>query len=107
MKCKCGGDTRVVDSRIVEGGLRRRRLCLDCGFRFSTLETVLEEKPKEPKPSKNKSNYTAKEVVDQIRKKKLQARRAVEDVRYAKEDADVFDDFYLDFDEESEWTSNL
>lgn len=35
-------DTRVVDSRLSQGGLsiRRRRECLKCRFRFSTLEEV-------------------------------------------------------------------
>ncbi|MBW2988410.1 transcriptional regulator NrdR [Candidatus Woesearchaeota archaeon] len=37
----CGfGDTRVVDSRIAEGGsaIRRRRECTKCGGRFTTYE---------------------------------------------------------------------
>lgn len=35
-------DSRVVDSRIVDDGasIRRRRLCSNCGKRFSTLETT-------------------------------------------------------------------
>ncbi|WP_083701792.1 transcriptional regulator NrdR [Tersicoccus sp. Bi-70] len=35
-------DSRVVDSRIVDEGasIRRRRLCSNCGKRFSTLETT-------------------------------------------------------------------
>lgn len=38
----CGASTKVVDSRIsMEGaGIRRRRKCLDCEFRFSTLEEL-------------------------------------------------------------------
>jgi len=37
---KCGGDTTVADSRRSEAGdsVRRRRRCLECNFRFSTLE---------------------------------------------------------------------
>ena len=33
-------DTKVVDSRLAQGGMgiRRRRQCLKCGFRFSTVE---------------------------------------------------------------------
>lgn len=40
MKCPhCGNSrSRVVDSREVEGGIRRRRLCLGCNKRFTTLE---------------------------------------------------------------------
>ncbi len=35
-------DTKVIDSRLTLGGfaIRRRRECLKCGFRFSTLEEV-------------------------------------------------------------------
>lgn len=35
-------DTRVIDSRLSQGGMsiRRRRECLKCRFRFSTLEEV-------------------------------------------------------------------
>lgn len=42
MKCpKCEADTRVVDSRPREdGSIFRRRECLECRFRFSSLETV-------------------------------------------------------------------
>jgi transcriptional repressor NrdR len=44
MKCPfCGfGDSRVVDSRDIEGGesIRRRRECPSCGQRFSTYERL-------------------------------------------------------------------
>ena len=105
MRCKCGGDTRVVDARVLENGVRRRRLCMDCGFRFSTLESVLPEKVKEPKPTKNKSPFTPKEVAEQIRKKKLTARRGVEDTLIAREDADIFND--VEDAEDIQWTSSL
>ena len=37
-------DTKVVDSRLAEEGnaVRRRRECLDCGYRFTTFERVEE-----------------------------------------------------------------
>ncbi len=39
MKCpKCSGDTRVRDSRPLPDSVSRRRECLVCGFRFSTVE---------------------------------------------------------------------
>lgn len=40
-------DTRVIDSRLGEGGeyVRRRRNCPDCKARFSTLERVVLEMP--------------------------------------------------------------
>jgi transcriptional repressor NrdR len=35
----CGfEDSKVIDSRASEGGIRRRRQCLACGQRFSTIE---------------------------------------------------------------------
>ena len=33
-------DSKVVDSRDVGDGIRRRRECLQCGFRFTTFERV-------------------------------------------------------------------
>lgn len=42
MKCPfCGvEDTKVVDSRPVDGRKRRRRECTSCGKRFTTYESV-------------------------------------------------------------------
>ena len=40
---KCGKETRVIDSRDAETGVRRRRVCDDCGYRFTTLEITLEQ----------------------------------------------------------------
>ncbi len=38
-------DTRVIDSRIARQGLsiRRRRECVSCGHRFSTVEEIIRE----------------------------------------------------------------
>ncbi len=45
MRCpNCGfQDDKVVDSRAVRdgAGVRRRRVCLGCGFRFTTYESVI------------------------------------------------------------------
>lgn len=39
MACpKCGGSSKVKDSRPGPDGLRRRRRCLDCDFRWTTYE---------------------------------------------------------------------
>ncbi len=47
MRCpKCSHDeTRVIDSRVSSDGrgIRRRRECEKCEFRFSTQETILRE----------------------------------------------------------------
>ena len=42
MNCPyCGyHDSKVIDSRDVEGGIRRRRQCLNCSSRFTTYERV-------------------------------------------------------------------
>ncbi|MBM4410286.1 MAG: transcriptional repressor NrdR [Chloroflexi bacterium] len=42
MKCPfCGhASTKVIDSRAVEAGIRRRRRCESCGERFSTQEQM-------------------------------------------------------------------
>ncbi len=39
MNCvKCGRDTTVLDTRMIESFLRRRRECAHCKHRFSTYE---------------------------------------------------------------------
>ena len=42
MRCPfCGrGESRVIDSREVDEGVRRRRRCLDCDNRFNTYERL-------------------------------------------------------------------
>lgn len=42
MQCPhCGyEDSKVTDSRTVNGIVRRRRQCLDCAFRFTTFERI-------------------------------------------------------------------
>ena len=42
MRCPfCGeDDTKVIDSRSIEGRKKRRRMCIVCGKRFTTFETV-------------------------------------------------------------------
>ena len=44
LKCpKCGDDqSYVIDSRSVDGGIRRRRECLMCGTRYTTYESAKE-----------------------------------------------------------------
>ncbi len=36
--CACGGPTKVIDSRGMNGGIRRRRVCKKCNARWSTYE---------------------------------------------------------------------
>ena len=50
MRCpKCGcSDDKVIDSRSVKDGfgVRRRRECIQCSYRFTTLESVSPEELK-------------------------------------------------------------
>ena len=87
MNCKCGGKTDVLDTRAsIEGNesfARRRRACLLCGARFSTIEVVIEGtytagkrvmKPNKPKELRKKMD------AEQVRRN-AQARRMLEEVR--------------------------
>lgn len=42
MKCPyCGfEDTKVIDSRLIDGKKRRRRRCMNCDKRFTTYESI-------------------------------------------------------------------
>jgi transcriptional regulator NrdR family protein len=43
MNClMCGGKTRVLDSRMAGATSRRRRECMECGYRFYTREVAEE-----------------------------------------------------------------
>ena len=45
MNCPhCGAETKVVDSRPLEDAVRRRRQCLLCYERFTTIEVCVDEK---------------------------------------------------------------
>ena len=61
MRCpKCGcGDDKVIDSRAARDGstVRRRRECLSCGHRFSTLESVVPEDMKVIKLNGEREDY--------------------------------------------------
>lgn len=73
MKCpKCNSDTAVMDSRPHEGTTHRRRECVACPTRFSTVENVvfgtvalrplsMLGRPK-PKLQRNKSEAKRKDV---------------------------------------------
>ena len=61
MRCpNCGcGDDKVIDSRAARDGstVRRRRECLSCGHRFSTLESVVPEDMKVVKRNGEREDY--------------------------------------------------
>ena len=42
---KCGGDSTVIDTRErLNSDIRRRRKCLSCGYRWSTVERMEKDK---------------------------------------------------------------
>lgn len=50
MTCKHDGKSEVIEVRRTDDGTRRRRLCLECNARFTTLEAVVTGQRK-PQPS--------------------------------------------------------
>ena len=61
MRCpKCGNnDDKVIDSRAVKegAGVRRRRECLNCACRFTTIEGIIPEELKVIKNSNIREDY--------------------------------------------------
>lgn len=47
MRCLCGADTGVKDSRVKKGYVWRRRKCQGCGEVFTTYETIRGDSTKE------------------------------------------------------------
>ena len=62
MKCiKCGGKTKIIDSRHNKPDeVRRRRECLKCGYRFSTYETVIKKKDDKDNGTDNVTDISKK-----------------------------------------------
>jgi transcriptional regulator NrdR family protein len=45
---KCGGLSKVFDTRVLYSGvIIRKRICLECGHKWKTIEVMMEEKAKE------------------------------------------------------------
>lgn len=70
MRCPyCGSDSsRVVDSRDVNSGVRRRRQCLDCGSRFTTYERVLPASLFVIKKDRRREEFNKEKLLAGIRK---------------------------------------
>lgn len=70
MKCpQCGfKDTKVYDSRDVNEGVRRRRECLSCGFRFTTYERVQTGNMVIIKKDKRREDFNREKLLTGIRK---------------------------------------
>lgn len=53
MNCpKCRSNSKVLESRLTDGGVRRRRECLKCGTRFATIEACVTKKAAKPREEK-------------------------------------------------------
>lgn len=40
---KCSSKTKVTDSRVVDEMVFRKRMCIECGFKFTTEEMTIED----------------------------------------------------------------
>ncbi len=72
MRCpKCSStETKVIDSRVAksETSIRRRRECLSCGFRFTTVEEVLRENLRVIKVDRSREDFDRGKMLRGIRK---------------------------------------
>ena len=67
MECpKCGDSTKVIDSRTKSEGKYRRRECLSCFSRFSTIEERITKIKKVIKKEKVKKEKRKKEGFDDL-----------------------------------------
>ncbi len=70
MKCPyCGSDdSKVIDSRDANDGVRRRRQCLDCSSRFTTYERVLPASLFVAKKDQRREEFSRDKLLTGIRK---------------------------------------
>lgn len=70
MKCPyCGSaSSRVIDSRDVNDGVRRRRQCLDCDSRFTTYERLLPASIFVLKKDRRREEFSKDKLLAGIRK---------------------------------------
>ena len=70
MNCPyCGHqDSRVIDSRDVNDGIRRRRQCLNCGSRFTTYERLQPASLFVTKKDERREEFNQEKLLTGIRK---------------------------------------
>ena len=70
MKCPhCGYiDSKVLDSRDVDDGVRRRRQCINCGNRFTTYERIQKSGLYVIKKDKRRELFDKSKLLTGIRK---------------------------------------
>ncbi len=68
-KCNCQED-KVIDSRSInEGaGVRRRRECVECDFRYNTLEEVINEDVKVIKKNGIREDFSREKIREGVNK---------------------------------------
>ena len=68
MNCRqCGKGSHVVDSTKDVNGVKRRRECYDCGYRWNTVEVVAGAKVPEPAKPVEKEKPVAEKPVSRKR----------------------------------------
>lgn len=102
MHCpKCGHtETKVVDTRIGKNNvsIRRRRECLDCGYRFSTVEEILRDNLQVIKRDGSRDAFDRAKMLSGIRK--ATEKRPIEAEQIEMLIADVLDSIERDYDAE-------
>jgi len=70
MRCnKCGFlESKVIDSRSVDSGIRRRRECLQCGARFTTIERYQQKSIFVIKKDGRREEYNREKLLSGIRR---------------------------------------
>ena len=85
MKCPCGGETVVLETRTINEMFRRKRRCNACSEDFFTQEVFLYLTKDNPHvaPAKPKVLFTKPEV-SKAQRKKVETRRKLEDIKREK-----------------------
>lgn len=100
MKCKCGGDTRVTDSRTPDPRcVKRRRVCEACGESFATYESRDKPWQLQPAAKANAERMKARREADpELWKARGRAQRLKRKAKeYAKESGQPLDQVFKAF----------
>lgn len=89
MKCVCGGETEVMNTRTIDGYKRRQRKCVLCAQSFYTKEVrisgiEIEPVPTKPKPKPDKRGVYTKKAASEVKQQKVDVRRKLEDMKEKK-----------------------
>ncbi|MGC6423510.1 MAG: transcriptional regulator NrdR [Lentimonas sp.] len=102
MRCpKCGSlETKVLDTRTGknETSIRRRRECLECEYRFTTLEEVLHADMQVVKRDGRREDFDRNKILGGL--KKAVQKRPIEIIQIEMLIADVLASLQKEFDQE-------